>query len=89
LTEEEIERSIYDVRSKKFTTLNILRQCPLVLINVGWTQNRVLGTEENLCDGKWNAGSMKQRKEVGHWGCSYNPSKPWHLQEIKSCHNKL
>jgi len=47
VTEEEIGRSIYEGRSRKFTTLNVPRLCPVVLLtNVGWTQGRVFGTEE-------------------------------------------
>jgi hypothetical protein len=48
VTEVEIGRSIYEKRSRKFTTLNVPRLCPVVhLINVGWTQGRILGIEEN------------------------------------------
>jgi hypothetical protein len=45
--EEEIGRSIYERRSRKFTNLSVPRLCPVVLlINVGWTQDRALGSEE-------------------------------------------
>jgi len=48
VTEEEIGRSIYESRSRKFTTFNVPRLCPVVLlINVGRTQGKVLGTVEN------------------------------------------
>lgn len=47
VTEEEIGRSIYEGRSRKFKILNVPMLCPVVLlINVGWTQGRVLGSEE-------------------------------------------
>jgi len=47
VTEEEMGRNIYEMRSRKFASLNVPRLCPVVLlINVGWTQGRILGTEE-------------------------------------------
>jgi len=40
--------STFIARKQNFKTRNILRDCPVVLVKVGWRQDKAKGSEEGI-----------------------------------------